>query len=208
MPKKFTEKEKEIIRNTLIQKGRELFSIYGLRKTSITELTKTAGIAQGTFYTFFDSKEELYFDILKLEESESEQFMEDILKSSHSTKEAIKKIIKGTFELFETNPIIHRLYDSRDYELMVRKLSPEKLENHQKEDTIRVLNMINLHSNKNEMINTRPEVIAGLLKAIIILYFHQDEIGREIYPEVIDLLVDVVAEGLVKSLQLSDILEL
>ena len=199
MPKTFTEKEKEIIRNTLIQKGRDLFSVYGLKKTSITELTKSAGIAQGTFYNFFDSKEELYFEILEIEESKSEQFLDEILKSSHSSKEAIKKIIKGTFELFETNPLIRRIYDSGDYELLVRKLPPEKLEDHQKEDTTRVLNLIMHMQQKNELIETRPEVIAGLLRAIIMLYFHQDEIGREVYPEVIDLLADVVADGLVKE---------
>jgi len=199
MPKTFTEKEKEIIRNTLIQKGMELFSTYGLKKTSITELTKAAGIAQGTFYNFFDSKEELYFEILEIEESKSEQFLEQILKSSHSSKEAIKEIIKGTFELFETNSLIRRIYNSGDYELLVRKLPPERLENHQKEDTTRVLNLIMHMQQKNELIETRPEVIAGLLRAIIMLYFHQDEIGREIYPEVIDLLANIIADGLVKE---------
>ena len=134
-----------------------------------------------------------------MEESKSEQFLEDILKSSHSSKESIKKIIKGTFELFEANSIIRRLYESHDYELMVRKLPPEKLENHQRDDTVRVLNTIMHMQQKNELIEARPEVIAGLLRAIIMMYFHQDEIGREIYPEVIDLLADIVADGLVKE---------
>jgi AcrR family transcriptional regulator len=199
MPKKFTLKEKEIIRNILIEKGRELFSNYGLKKTSITELTNAAGIAQGSFYNFFDSKEELYFEILELEESNSEQFLEEILKSSPSAKEAIRKIIKATFTLFETNPLIRRIYDSTDYELMIRKLPPEKLENHQIGDTFRVLNTIMSMQQKNELINTQPEVIAGLLRAIAISYFHQNEIGTEIFPEVIDLLADIVAEGLVKE---------
>jgi AcrR family transcriptional regulator len=199
MPKTFTEKEKEIIRNALIHKGRELFSSYGLKKTSITELTNAAGIAQGTFYNFFDSKEELYFEILELEEANSEQFLEDITKSSPSAKDAVRRIIKGTFELFETNPIIRRIYDSNDYELMVRKLPTEKLENHQRSDTLRVLNTIMRIQQKNEMINTQPEVIAGLLRGIVILYFHQKEIGREIFPKVIDLLADIVADGLVKE---------
>ena len=199
MPKTFTEKEKEIIRNTLIQKGSELFSKYGLKKTSITELTNAAGIAQGTFYNFYDSKEELYFEILELEEANSEQDLEEILKSSTTAKEALRKIIKGTFKFFETNQFIRRIYDSKDYELMVRKLPPEKLENHQISDTLRVLNIIKRMQQKNELIKTRPEVISGLLRAIIILYFHQDEIGKDVFPEVTDLLADIVADGLVNE---------
>lgn len=200
MPKIFTEKEKEIIRNTLIEKGRELFSIYGLRKTSITQLTKAADIAQGTFYSFFDSKEELYFEILELEEFKMEkQFSKDILKSSHSAKEAIRNTIKFAFELLENNPFVRRIYDSSDYELMVRKLSSEKLENHRKNDTLRVLNIIMGMQQKNELIEARPEVISGLLRGIIISFLHKDEIGQEVYPEVIDLMADVVADGLVKK---------
>jgi AcrR family transcriptional regulator len=201
MPKTFTEKEKEVIRNAIVQKGKELFSIYGLKKTSITELTNAAGIAQGTFYNFFDSKEELYFEILEMEQANSAQFLKDILESSHSSKESIRKIIKSTSELFDANPFIRRLYESHDYELIARKLRSEKLKNHQKEDTARVLNLIGSIQQGNEIINAKPEVIAGLLRAIIILYFHQDEIGNEIYPDVIDLLADVVADGLVKEIK-------
>ncbi|MCY7914456.1 TetR/AcrR family transcriptional regulator [Bacillus haynesii] len=53
---KFTEKEKEAIRSALVHSGRELFAQLGLKKTSVSELTASAGIAQGSFYTFFDSK--------------------------------------------------------------------------------------------------------------------------------------------------------
>ena len=198
MPKTFTVKEKEIIRKTLINKGKELFSKYGLKKTSITELTNTAGIAQGTFYNFFDSKEELYFEILEQEESNSAKYLENIVKSSKSSKESIKKIIKCTFNLFEKNQFIRRIFESKDYDLMLRKLPNNKLENHQKNDSLRVLNTIMNMKQKDELIDTSPEVIAGLLRGISILSFHQDEIGREIYPEVVDLLAEIVSNGLVK----------
>ena len=85
--------------------------------------------------------------------------------------------------------------------LMVRKLPPEKLENHQKKDTVRILKVIHNMQQENELINAQPEVIAGIFRAIMILYFHQDEIGEEIYPEVVDLLADIVAEGLVKEIK-------
>jgi len=81
---------------------------------------------------------------------------------------------------------------------MLRKLPNKKLENHQKNDTLRVLNTIMSIKQKDELIDTPPEVIAGLLRGITILSFYQDEIGRDIYPEVVELLADIVADGLVK----------
>jgi AcrR family transcriptional regulator len=198
MPKTFTAKEKEIIRKTLLSNGKKFFSKYGLKKTSITELTSAAGIAQGTFYNFFESKEDLYFEILEQEESDSAIYLEDIVKSSKSAKESIRNIIKCTSNMFEKNQFIRRVFESKDYDLMVRKLSDKKLENHQKNDTLRVLNTIMSIKQKDELIDTPPEIIAGLLRGIVILSSHKDEIGREIYPEVVDLLADIVANGLVK----------
>ncbi|MEC1287550.1 TetR/AcrR family transcriptional regulator, partial [Bacillus paralicheniformis] len=84
MPK-FTEKEKEAIRSALVQSGRELFAQLGLKKTSVGELTASAGIAQGSFYTFFDSKEELYFEILQQEEKKIRAQLEALFSESGKT---------------------------------------------------------------------------------------------------------------------------
>lgn len=69
MAKAFTQSRKEIIRRNLVNKGREYFIKYGLKKTSVDELAKATGISKGSFYTFFNSKEALFLAIH--EESES-----------------------------------------------------------------------------------------------------------------------------------------
>ncbi|UPM44500.1 TetR/AcrR family transcriptional regulator [Halocatena salina] len=60
----FTEEKRERVREALCDTGRGLLGRYGIRKTSISELTEAVGIGKGTFYQFYDSKEELYVDIL------------------------------------------------------------------------------------------------------------------------------------------------
>ena len=42
MPKAFSTKEKEIIRQTLLDAGRKQFSQFGLRKTNVAELARAA----------------------------------------------------------------------------------------------------------------------------------------------------------------------
>jgi hypothetical protein len=93
---------------------------------------------------------------------------------------------------------IRKIFESKYYDLVLRKLSNKKLETPQKNDTLRVLNTIISIKQKYELIDTLPEVIVGLLMGITILSFHQDEIDRDIYPEVVELLADIVANGLVK----------
>lgn len=62
MPR-FSESEKEIIRQKLLAEGERLFAAYGIKKVSIDEIVRAAGIAKGSFYTFYASKEHLYMEI-------------------------------------------------------------------------------------------------------------------------------------------------
>ena len=62
MAKAFTEKEKEQIRERLQQEGLKQFKEKGLKKVSVQQLTREVGIAQGGFYSFYDSKEALFVD--------------------------------------------------------------------------------------------------------------------------------------------------
>src|SRR5215469_8079839 len=65
MPKAFTEQEKELIRNRLLEQGRKQFSVYGLRKANIEELAEAAGISKGAFYLFYPSKEALFMEVVE-----------------------------------------------------------------------------------------------------------------------------------------------
>lgn len=64
MPRRFTKDEEERIRAALRHAGREIMGLRGVRKTSIDELVRQAGIAKGSFYRFFSSKEALAIDII------------------------------------------------------------------------------------------------------------------------------------------------
>lgn len=57
MPIAFTEEEQEQIREQLFLKGIRLIVKFGLQRTTVDKLTKECGIAKGSFYLFYDSKE-------------------------------------------------------------------------------------------------------------------------------------------------------
>ena len=54
MPKGFTEHEKELIGQRLLEQGYRLFSAYGLKKTNIEEIARAAGISKGAYYNFYE----------------------------------------------------------------------------------------------------------------------------------------------------------
>lgn len=199
MARGFTKREKEEIKNTLMQKGRQLFGTYGLRKTSIRDLTREAGISQGAFYLFFDSKEELFFDILEEEEKTLQQQFLQGLRRDGITPETFKGLIRQSLQALEENGILRHLYLHDDYRLLLRKLPPARIKNHIEKDTLTLLPLIEEGQQQGVIIQKKPEVIAGALRALFTLTLHRKEIGEEVYDEAIHLLVDLVSEGLIQK---------
>lgn len=60
---------REEMRNTILQKSLLYFARNGFAGTKIGDLSKNIGIAQGTIYVYFESKEVLFQEILKIADS-------------------------------------------------------------------------------------------------------------------------------------------
>lgn len=63
MAKAFTEEERSKIKEKIMEAALDLFHDKGTKALSIRELTKRAGIAQGSFYNFWQDKEALILEL-------------------------------------------------------------------------------------------------------------------------------------------------
>ena len=199
MARGFTEREKEIIRNDLIDTGRELFGTYGLKKTSIEDLTKAVGIAQGSFYTFFDSKEELYLEVIDREgEAIKQKFLKEDNGIERLTRESFKTFFKKALEIVNSNPIIKQMFLEEEVDLLIRKIPPEKMKEYNKRFLHDFLPLIKKWQHEGAIINKyRPEVIVAVFQTMYHPILHKKDFDDEVFEEMIDLLVDIVAKGIV-----------
>lgn len=199
MPK-FTEKEKEAIRNKLLDEGRRLFAALGLKKTSIEDVTKAVGIAQGSFYLFYSSKEELYCEILQQEERViRSQLIEHFFAQDHITREMFKQFLRRSFAVMEENPFIRQMYDEDAMESVFRKLPEDKLQELFTDDSAFFVPLIVRGQQQGWMAARNPETIVSLIRSIVLLAMQKRQIGEERYEETIELLIELVASGLVKE---------
>ena len=86
-----------------------MFAKFGIKKTGVGDLTRAAGISQGSFYVFFDSKEELYFDILESEETKIAETLKSLLSAKEITKKGLRDFLGTYFELVNENVFISNL---------------------------------------------------------------------------------------------------
>ena len=83
MPR-FSELERERIRQKLMVEGERLFTTFGIKKVSIDEIVRASGIAKGTFYAFYPSKEHHYMDIAGNQQSRMWREMDAFLCENRS----------------------------------------------------------------------------------------------------------------------------
>jgi AcrR family transcriptional regulator len=192
MPKGFTEHEKELIRKRLIEQGYKHFSAYGLKKTNIEELAQAAKISKGAFYLFYESKEALFMDVAELAE---QRYRQEILTAldqpGPSPRARMFAVFKKALALLKTIPIL-QFFTGSDYDLLFRRIPPEKFQEHLASDRVFFEELITRCQNAGIPIRAQPEQIISLLYPLVVAILHEDDLGRYNLGS-IDLLLELVA---------------
>lgn len=180
----FREEEKEQIIQSLIDIGKKRFAAQGLKKTSIKELTDAVGIAQGSFYLFFHSKEEFYFYICEQEERTIKQaILQETIKENTLTEERFADILLKGLALIDANPIIKRLYFEDERSLLLRKLPKDVIEKHSKEDEHALLPLFMKLKEQQTAKDLPIELFGSVIRSFFLLMLHKNEIGEHLYNE-------------------------
>jgi len=128
MPRSFSEAEKESIRQNLIAECKKSWSVHGYKKTSVSELCTKVGISTGAFYSFYDSKEALFCDVMDNFQQSTRKMFDEML-SSPPTKEENCQVLKKLYLEYAENDIITKRH-SPDYKSLLNKLPKEWSEKH------------------------------------------------------------------------------
>ncbi|MEA3315298.1 MAG: TetR/AcrR family transcriptional regulator [Campylobacterota bacterium] len=72
----------------------ELLLKKGIKKTTVAELAKTAGIAKGSIYDYFENKEDIIFEVIRNEIYSYQKELNENIKECYSVREKV-------FELFD-----------------------------------------------------------------------------------------------------------
>lgn len=128
MPSKpvLSESDKQNIKYKLQTLCEELWVSQGYKKTSIKELCSQAGIAIGTFYSLFSTKEDLFFETAKAIQARlAQQFLQTV--SQGADKGSMAKALKELFREFDSKPFLYDV-NTPDFRAFVTKLSKEDME--------------------------------------------------------------------------------
>ncbi len=119
MPKIFNENDKNLIRENLIKFGLEALESNGYKAASIEKVANQAGIAKGTFYNFFQSIEQFFYEVmLSIRDKNRNDFYEFLSTNSKIDKESMKKFL---FERYAKKKNIYHYFALDEFNIIFRK---------------------------------------------------------------------------------------
>ncbi len=193
MPKAFSETEKELIRQQLRDKGKRLFQAHGLRKTSVDELTEAVGISKGAFYLFYDSKEELFLEIMEQMETDlREGILDYAVHPQANARENVRRILANFLLTYDAYPLL-KTFSEADFDYLRRKLPAERLQAHMNRDNRFFEQFVKKLKREGIPIQVPPRAAMNLILSLFLVSLHRDDFGEEAYAQTMKVLTDLVA---------------
>lgn len=198
MPRPFTEVEKQAIRSRLMETGRSCFLRYGLKKTTIEDLTSSAGIAKASFYLFFESKEQLFVEIFVKEiPAMTERLLDASFRTTHNARDALVRLMKAIVIEIETNEMSRMMLDDpTELERLASALDYTAILEQTGHLFDPLLEAVADAQARGEVIQGDPLQITYSLGLIKLLPVSRDRIPQTLYDALFDLLPRVIADGL------------
>ena len=186
MPKK-SDTEKQLQKKYLLEVGKTLMLQYGIKKTTVDDIVAAAKIAKGTFYLYFKSKEDFFYQLittinLNLFHLAEKTVLENLDKD-------LKNAVRKFFEiLFETPEISFYFREHKEIDKLTEKFSKENYTNTETDWIRKLLVLGNINTKK-----VIPEVIDNYIH-IINLANCSDLLIEEYKKETINRLIDELTD--------------
>lgn len=185
--------KKDIIYNC----GKEIFEKKGFKDTNVAEIMKQAGMATGTFYNYYNSKDKLFMEIYN---DENAKLKRRILASLNMEAEPIlvmKEMMMKNLQGMQENPILREWYNRDVFQKLEKGFREEG--GAERVDFLydSFVEVVRKWQNEGKMrSDISAEMIMAIFAALVNVDTHKEEIGLEYFPQVIEYLAEFTMKGL------------
>lgn len=184
-------------KNTIYACAKLLFEAKGFKDTNVPEIAQSAGIATGTFYLYYSSKENLFMDIFMDENVKLKQSLLAAVDTSREPLTVIQDIMQLNNQGILSNPILREWYNKDVFNKIEAKYREENgLEkvNFMYDAFIDVVKKWQADGKIRSDINS--EMIMALFGSVILIDAHKEELGFQYFPEIQVHLTQFIIDGL------------
>ncbi len=200
MGKAFTLEEKVIIKKRILEIGEKLFIEKGIKKTGLQEITKEAGIALGSFYNFFESKEKLFLELLDIYNARIFEIQKEVLDRQIKVgKIDMEELVNVTFDTYQKMPGYMMIFEkNEEYDYLLSKISEEEKNTILSKDKEVLAYFLGVLETQGYYVEKRGvEIVEGILQHMFIGLVNRYIIGPiEVVDEILKVNAKIIAKYL------------
>jgi len=96
-------------RNKLLDAAEQVFGEQGYENASIVEITRTAGVAQGTFYVYFESKKSIFIELVDTLGTALRRSLAEAVKGMDSRLQMEREGFRTFLEFIESHKQMYKI---------------------------------------------------------------------------------------------------
>ena len=177
--------------------AKELFSQHGFKDTNVPEITRKAGIAAGTFYLYYSSKESCFMEIFLEENEKLKRSMLSAVDMNAAPLDVIRDLLQQNMQGILENPILREWYNKESFSKIEEK--------YREQNGLGALDFMyssfidivkKWQSDGKLRADIDSEMVMALFSSVIHLDLHKEEIGLKFFPEIQNYLMEFIMGGL------------
>lgn len=181
----------------ILKCGRELFSSKGFKDTNVAEITKMAGMATGTFYNYYPSKDKLFMEIFLEENVKLKKSIMESIDLEADPINVMKEMMFLNLKGMTSNPILKEWYNKDVFNKIEKIYREENGLNYVDflyDSFIEIVKKWQIEGKMRNDIDA--EMIMAIFAALINVDTHKEEIGLQYFPHVLEYLAEFIMKGL------------
>jgi AcrR family transcriptional regulator len=187
-----TDKKAEILRC-----AKELFSARGFKDTNVAEIMKTAGMAVGTFYNYFKSKDQLFMELYNAENVSLKKSILATIDLDADPMTVMKEMTGRNLRGMMENPILREWYNRDVFSKIERNFTEENGLEHVDFLLDCFIDVVRKWQADGKMrSDISAEMIMAIFAALVTIDTHKAEIGLQYFPQVLEYVSEFTMRGL------------
>ena len=193
MPRPFSEPERIAISRRLVAAAEDLFARRGIRATTVEQLARQPASPRAPSTSSIPPRRRSSSPSSRDAETAMQARLEQ--QVADAPHDGLRLLLRASLQAREENPLFD-VAISEEAVAVMRTMSPEEQEAFLRRD-IEMTESIAAHlAAAGVTMTVSPEVLAGLLRAMVFVGLHRDDIGADMAPAIEDFLVESLAAAL------------
>lgn len=185
MPKIFSETDRDNIREALLANGRKALEKNSYKNISIADIAAQTGIAKGTFYNFFTSKEAFFYEVMLKIRNENRLAIMALMDAP--TKENAYRLF---YERYTSVKTAYDYFTPEEMKIIFRRL-PEKQDEADENSVQLARQLISVCTDRKDV---NAEVVVNLMNIAASAAAERDFLLQDSYNDTIAVIAKAITD--------------